>query len=313
MARQSLKVIPLGGLGEIGKNMALLEYGGDVIAIDCGLMFPSEEMLGVDLVIPDITYLEEGRRRLRAIFITHGHEDHTGALPYVLKRINVPVYCTPLTGGLISVKLKEARMLADCDIRTIMPGDVVQEGPFAVEPFTVAHSVPDSVGFAIRTPVGTVVHTGDFKLDHTPVMAQPTDLSRLAQLGDEGVLLLMADSTYSEIPGYTPSERVVGEALYNIMSTAPQRVIVATFASLISRVQQVIDAAHATGRRVFVTGRSMLDNVHMAVERGYLTVPDGIFVGVRELPSVPHRELAVITTGSQGEPTSALTRMANRD
>ncbi len=313
MARQSLRVIPLGGLGEIGKNMALLEYGGDVIAIDCGLMFPSEEMLGVDLVIPDITYLEEGRRRLRAIFITHGHEDHTGALPYVLKRINVPVYCTPLTGGLISVKLKEARMLADCEIRTIMPGDVVQEGPFAVEPFTVAHSVPDSVGFAIRTPVGTVVHTGDFKLDHTPVMAQPTDLSRLAQLGDEGVLLLMADSTYSEIPGYTPSERVVGEALYNIMSTAPQRVIVATFASLISRVQQVIDAAHATGRRVFVTGRSMLDNVHMAVERGYLTVPDGIFVGVRELPSVPHRELAVITTGSQGEPTSALTRMANRD
>ncbi len=313
MPRNVLRVIPLGGLGEIGKNMALLEYGDDVIAIDCGLMFPSEEMLGVDLVIPDITYLEGGRRRLRAIFITHGHEDHTGALPYVLKRINVPVYGTPLTGGLISVKLKEARMLGDCDIRTIMPGDVVQEGPFAVEPFTVAHSVPDSVGFAVRTPVGTVVHTGDFKLDHTPVMAQPTDLSRLAQLGDEGVLLLMADSTYSEIPGYTPSERVVGEALYNIMSTAPQRVIVATFASLISRVQQVIDAAHATGRRVFVTGRSMLDNVHMAVERGYLTVPDGIFVGVRELPSVPHRELAVITTGSQGEPTSALTRMANRD
>jgi ribonuclease J len=313
MARQFLRVIPLGGLGEIGKNMALFEYGDDVIAVDCGLMFPSEEMLGVDLVIPDITYLEEGRRRLRAIFITHGHEDHTGALPYILKRINVPVYCTPLTGGLISVKLKEARMLAGCDVRTIMPGDVIQEGPFAVEPFTVAHSVPDSVGFAIRTPVGTVVHTGDFKLDHTPVMAQPTDLSRLAQLGNEGVLLLMADSTYSEIPGYTPSERVVGEALYNIMSTAPQRVIVATFASLISRVQQVIDAAHATGRRVFVTGRSMLDNVQMAVERGYLTAPEGIFVGVRELPSVPHRELAVITTGSQGEPTSALTRMANRD
>lgn len=313
MARNVLRVIPLGGLGEIGKNMALLEYGDDVIAIDCGLMFPSEEMLGVDLVIPDITYLEGGRRRLRAIFITHGHEDHTGALPYVLRRISAPVYCTPLTEGLISVKLKEARMLAGCDIRTILPGDVIEEGPFTVEPFTVAHSVPDSVGFAIRTPVGTVVHTGDFKLDHTPVMAQPTDLSRLAQLGDEGVLLLMADSTYSEIPGYTPSERVVGEALYNIMSTAPQRVIVATFASLISRVQQVIDAAHATGRRVFVTGRSMLDNVHMAVERGYLTVPDGIFVGVRELPGVPHRELAVITTGSQGEPTSALTRMANRD
>ena len=313
MPKQSLRIIPLGGLGEIGKNMALLEYGGEVIAIDCGLMFPSEEMLGVDLVIPDITYLEEGRRRLRAIFITHGHEDHTGALPYVLKRMNVPVYCTPLTGGLISVKLKEARMLADCEVHTIMPGDAIEEGPFTVEPFTVAHSVPDSVGFAIRTPVGTVVHTGDFKLDHTPVMAQPTDLTRLAQLGDEGVLLLMADSTYAEIPGYTPSERVVGEALYNIMSTSPQRVIVATFASLISRVQQVIDAARATGRRVFVTGRSMLDNVHMAVERGYLTAAEGIFVSVRELPGVPHRELAVITTGSQGEPTSALTRMANRD
>ncbi len=313
MANEKLRIIPLGGLGEIGKNMALFEYGDDVIAVDCGLMFPGEEMLGVDLVIPDITYLTENGKRLRAIFITHGHEDHTGALPYVLRQVNAPVYCTPLTGGLITVKLKEAKMLAGSDIRTIMPGDVVEEGAFSVEAFTVAHSVPDSVGYAIRTPAGTVVHTGDFKLDHTPVMAQPTDLTRLAQLGEEGVAVLMADSTYAEIPGYTPSERVVGEALYNIMSTSPQRVIVATFASLISRVQQVIDAAHATGRRVFVTGRSMLDNVHMAVERGYLNAPDGIFVSVRELPNVPHDELAVVTTGSQGEPTSALTRMANRD
>ncbi len=313
MTNEKLRIIPLGGLGEIGKNMALFEYGDDVIAVDCGLMFPGEEMLGVDLVIPDITYLTDNGKRLRAIFITHGHEDHTGALPYILRQANAPVYCTPLTGGLITVKLKEAKMLAESDVRTIMPGDVIEEGVFSVEAFTVAHSVPDSVGFAIRTPAGTVVHTGDFKLDHTPVMAQPTDLTRLAQLGEEGVAVLMADSTYAEIPGYTPSERVVGEALFNIMSTSPQRVIVATFASLISRVQQVIDAAHATGRRVFVTGRSMLDNVHMAVERGYLNAPDGIFVSVRELPNVPHEELAVVTTGSQGEPTSALTRMANRD
>lgn len=313
MTDTALRVIPLGGLGEIGKNMMLFEYGDDVIAVDCGLMFPSEDMLGVDLVIPDVSYVIDNRKNLRAIFITHGHEDHTGALPYILRQINVPVYCTPLAHGLISVKLKEARLLQSTDLREINVGARVEEGPFVVEPFQVAHSIPDSVGYVIRTPLGNVVHTGDFKLDHTPVMGQATDLSRLAQVGDEGVLLLCADSTYAEVPGYTPSERLVGDSILNLMAKAEGRVIVTTFASLIARVQLVIDAAEATGRRVFVTGRSMIDNVNMAIERGYLRVPEGMLVSVRELPNVPHHELAIVTTGSQGEPTSALTRMANQD
>ncbi|MHB8376013.1 MAG: ribonuclease J [Dehalococcoidia bacterium] len=313
MATQPLRVIPLGGLGEIGKNMMLFEYGDDVIAVDCGLMFPSEDMLGVDLVIPDVSYIIENHKNLRAIFITHGHEDHTGALPYILKQINVPVYCTPLAHGLISVKLKEARLLQSSDLREFRVGDVAEEGPFTVEPFQVAHSIPDSVGYAIRTPVGTCIHTGDFKLDHTPVMGQSTDLARLARLGEEGVLLLLGDSTYAEIPGYTPSEQLVGESILRLMSQAEGRVIVTTFASLIARVQQVFDAAQRTERRVFITGRSMIDNVHMALERGYLRAPEGMLVSVRELPGVPHEKLAIITTGSQGEPTSALTRMANQD
>ena len=313
MTDTPLRIIPLGGLGEIGKNMMLFEYGNDVIAVDCGLMFPSEDMLGVDLVIPDVSYIIDNRKNLRAIFITHGHEDHTGALPYILRQINVPVYATPLAHGLITVKLKEARLLQSTDLREIRPGDSVEEGPFTVEPFQVAHSIPDSVGYAIRTPVGTCVHTGDFKLDHTPVMGQSTDLPRLAQLGDEGVLLLCADSTYAEVPGYTPSEQIVGESLFQLMAKADGRVIVTTFASLIARVQQVFDAAERTGRRVFITGRSMIDNVNMAIERGYLRAPEGMLVSVRELSNVPLDKLTIITTGSQGEPTSALTRMANQD
>jgi ribonuclease J len=313
MDRKRLRIIPLGGLGEIGKNMMLFEYGEDLIAVDAGLMFPEEDMLGVDLVIPDISYILQHPHGLKAFFITHGHEDHTGALPYILRRVTAPIYCTPLTADLIEVKLKEARLLDQADLRRVQPGDRIQVGSFEVEPFGVAHSVPDSVGLAIRTPVGTVVHTGDFKLDHTPVMGQPTDLARLAQLGSEGVLLLLSDSTYVEIAGYTPSEQVVGASLLNILASSPGRVIVATFASLISRVQQVIDAAHATDRRVFITGRGMLDNVNMAVKKGYLTVPDGILAGVGELRRLPYDQIAVISTGSQGEPTSALTRMANRD
>ncbi|HZP57512.1 MAG TPA: ribonuclease J [Dehalococcoidia bacterium] len=313
MSDDRLRVIPLGGLGEIGKNMMLFEYGDDVIAVDCGLMFPAEDMLGVDLVIPDVSYIIDNRKNLRAIFITHGHEDHTGALPYILRQLNVPVYCTPLAHGLISVKLKEARLLQTTDLREIRVGDSVEEGPFTVAPFQVAHSIPDSVGYAIRTPLGMCIHTGDFKLDHTPVMGQSTDLSRLAQLGDEGVLLLCGDSTYAEIPGYTPSETIVGESIFQLMAKARGRVIVTTFASLIARVQQVFDAAERTGRRVFITGRSMIDNVNMAIERGYLRAPEGMLVSVRELPNVPHEQLAIVTTGSQGEPTSALTRMANQD
>jgi ribonuclease J len=308
-----LRVIPLGGLGEIGKNMMLFEWDDDVIAVDCGLMFPAEDMLGVDLVIPDVSYILEGRKNLRAIFITHGHEDHTGALPYILRQVNVPVYATPLAHGLISVKLKEARLLQSTDLREIRPGERVEEGAFTVEPFQVAHSIPDSVGYIIGTPVGTCVHTGDFKLDHTPVMGQSTDLSRLAHAGDEGVLLMLGDSTYAEIPGYTPSEQIVGDSIFQIMAKADGRVIVTTFASLIARVQLVFDAAERCGRRVFITGRSMIDNVNMAIERGYLRAPEGMLVSVRELPNVPHEKLAIVTTGSQGEPTSALTRMANQD
>jgi ribonuclease J len=308
-----LRVIPLGGLGEIGKNMMLLEYGDDMIAIDAGLMFPEEEMLGIDLVIPDVSYIEAHRDKFKAIFLTHGHEDHIGGLPYILRKVLAPIYCTPLTHGLLSVKLKEHHLLPTTDLRTILAGETVQVGAFRVEAFQVAHSVPDSVGYAVHTPVGIVIHTGDFKLDHTPVMGQLTNLSRLAELGNEGVLLLLADSTYAEVPGYTPSERVVGDALTQIMTNAEGRVIVATFASLIARVQQVIDAADITGRKVFVTGRSMMDNVQMARERGYLDFPREMTLNVNDLKTTPSEDVVVITTGSQGEPTSALTRMANGD
>ncbi|MGH2609830.1 MAG: ribonuclease J, partial [Tepidiformaceae bacterium] len=313
MAKTPLRVIPLGGLGEIGRNMMLLEYGDDLIAVDVGLMFPEEEMLGVDLVIPDFTYLRENPGKLRAIFLTHGHEDHVGALPYLLREVSVPVYGARLTDGLIRVKLNEHKLLQKADLHVVTPGEVIKAGVFEVEFFTVAHSIPDACGLIIRTPQGLVVHTGDFKLDHTPVMDQHTDLIRLAQVGAEGCLLLMADSTYAEQEGYTPSEQLVGEALRNILVNSGGRVIIATFASLISRVQQVVDAAVFTGRKVFVTGRSMIDNVAMARQLGYLNAPDGVIVGVEEMRNTPPSRLVVITTGSQGEPTSALTRMANGD
>ena len=309
----TLRVIPLGGLGEIGKNMMLLECGDDMIAVDAGLMFPEEDMLGIDLVIPNVAYIEANREKFKAIFLTHGHEDHIGGLPYILRRVQAPIFCTPLTSGLLGVKLKEHHLTGTTELRQIMPGETVSVGCFRVEAFSVAHSVPDSVGYAIHTPVGIVIHTGDFKLDHTPVMGQLTDLSRLAELGKEGVLLLLADSTYVEVPGYTPSEQLVGESLTNILAAAPGRVIVATFASLIARVQQIIDAADITGRKVFVTGRSMMDNVQMARERGYLNFPREMSLSVNELKNMPAEDVVVITTGSQGEPTSALTRMANGD
>ena len=313
MARIPLRVIPLGGLGEIGRNMALFEYGDDIIVVDVGLMFPEQEMLGVDLVIPDFTYLRENVHKLRAVFLTHGHEDHVGALPYFQREFNAPIYSTRLTDGLIRVKLNEHRLLAKADLHVVKPGELVQAGCFEVEFFSVAHSIPDACGLIIRTPLGVLVHTGDFKLDHTPVMDQHTDMIRLGQVGAEGCLLLMADSTYAEIDGYTPSEQLVGESLRNILVNAKGRVIVATFASLISRVQQVIDAAVFTGRKVFVTGRSMIDNVAMARQLGYLDAPDGTIVGVDEMRNTAAGKLVVITTGSQGEPTSALTRMANGD
>jgi ribonuclease J len=314
-----LRVVPLGGLGEIGKNMMALEYANDLILVDAGLMFPDEEMLGVDLVIPDVSYVAERIQKLRGILITHGHEDHTGGLPYILPRLRLPngkmppIYCTRLTRGLIAVKLDEHRLLKQADLRIVRPGEQVKLGVFNAEFVHNTHSIPDSASLAIETPVGTVFHTGDFKFDHTPVMGDPPDLTRIAELGRRGVLLLFSDSTYADTTGYTPSERSVSETLDRIMADAPGRVIVATFASLISRVQQVIDAATKHDRRVFITGRSMLDNAKMAIEQGYLDAPNEVLASLDKMKKLPPERIAIITTGAQGEPTSALVRMANRD
>ncbi len=313
MVKRRLKIIPLGGLSEIGKNMMVMEYEDDIIIIDAGLMFPGADMLGIDIVIPDISYLLERREKIRGIIITHGHEDHIGALPYLLPQLNVPVYSTKLTNGLISVKLKERKALTGAELNVVPPGGSVTLGKFRVEFFPVCHSIPDSVGLIIYTPVGTIVHSGDFKLDYTPVDGKPTDLSRLAQLGAQGVLLLLSDSTYAELPGYTLSERVVGQTLDNVMANAPGRVIVTTFASLVSRIQQVIDSAAKHQRRVVVIGRSMSDTVKMALELGYLNAPEGILARLDEVKGMPRNKVVLVTTGSQGEPTSALVRMANRD
>ena len=305
-------MVPLGGLGEIGKNMLALEYGDDIIVIDAGVMFPKEDMPGVDLVIPDITYLLERRDKVRAILITHGHEDHTGALPFVLRQLQVPVYAPRLAHGLIEVKLREHRKLRDSQLHQATPGEPLQLGAFEVTFFRVCHSIPDAMGLAIRTPLGTIVHTGDFKIDHTPVDGLPTDFTTLGELAADGVLLLLSDSTYAEHAGYTPSEMVVTDVLDRIIGDAPGRVIVATFASLISRVQQVIDAAHRHNRFIAVLGRSMVDNVTMAQRMGYLKVPEGILHPWDEVRSFPPSEVVVVTTGTQGEPTSGLVRIANR-
>ncbi len=313
MSNPRLRIIPLGGVSEIGKNMMVMEYADDIIIIDAGLMFPSEEMLGIDLVIPDISYLLERQEKIKGIIITHGHEDHVGALPYLLPQLNTPVYSTKLTRGLISVKLKERKALTGAKLEVVSPKEQITLGKFKVEFFPVCHSIPDSVGLIIYTPVGTVVHSGDFKLDYTPVDGKPTELSRLAQLGAQGVLLFLSDSTYAELPGYTPSEKVVGETLDRVIANAPGRVLVTTFSSLISRIQQVIDSAAKHQRRVFIVGRNMNNTVRIALELGYLNAPDGILAHLDELHSLPHNKVIFITTGSQGEPTSALVRIANRD
>jgi len=313
MPAHKLRVIPLGGLGEIGKNMMALEYGNDIVVIDAGLMFPSEEMLGVDLLIPDISYLLARQKNLRGIVITHGHEDHIGALPYILPRISPPIYATKFARELILMELKQRGVKTDAKLNLVSPGSRITLGSFTIEFFSVCHSIPDCVGLIIHTPLGIVVHSGDFKIDYTPVISEATNFNQLASLGANGVLLLLSDSTYAELPGYTPSEMVVRDTLDRIVSEAKGRVIVTTFASLVSREQQVFDVAVKHGRRVFIVGRSMKEIVSMALKTGYLTAPPGLMCHLDELKTLPHNRVIVLSTGSQGEPTSALVRMANRD
>ena len=313
MPRHKLRVIPLGGLGEIGKNMMALEYGNDIIVIDAGLMFPGEDMPGVDLLFPDISYLLERQQNLRGVVITHGHEDHIGALSYMLSRLTLPVYSTRFTRELIAVDLKQRGVKASARLNVVTPGSKVALGSFTIEMFSVCHSIPDSVGLIIHTPQGVVVHSGDFKIDYTPVVGEPTNFSQLAALGGRDVLLLLSDSTYVELEGYTPSESVVRDTLDRIISEAKGRVIVTTFASLVSRIQQVLDVAVKRDRRVFITGRSMKEIVNMALKTGYLAAPAGVLCRLDELRDLPHHRVIVLSTGSQGEPTSALVRMANRD
>lgn len=311
MSKNRLRLIPLGGVGEIGKNMMLMEYGENIIVIDAGLMFPENYMLGIDIVIPDISYLLEHEDKVKGIVITHGHEDHIGGLPYVLPQVNVPIYATRLTKGLIEVKLKEHNLLKTASLHTIQPGDALDLGPFRIEFFRVCHSIPDGVGLAVETPVGLVVHSGDFKFDHSPVDGRLTDFAKLAELSGRGVLVLLSDSTNAETPGYTHSEQEIGETFDRIFSKAKGRIIVATFASNISRIQQVIETAERYSRRVGVVGRSMVNNVKMATELGYLNVSPDMLLTIDEINRLPPRKVVMVCTGSQGEPTSALVRMAS--
>lgn len=308
-----LQFIPLGGLGEIGKNMAALVHGHDIILIDSGLAFPEDDMPGIDIVLPDITFLLENKDRIRGIFLTHGHEDHIGALPYVLRQFSVPVYGARLTLGMVELKLAEHQLTLHPRSRRLTPGEAVKAGSFTVELFRVNHSIPDACGLIIKNPVGTVVHTGDFKFDHTPVDGQVADFHRLAEVGKEGVLLLLADSTNAERPGYTPSEKTVGKTFDRVIEQATGRVIVASFASQVHRIRQVVEAAVNHRRRVAVVGRSMENVVQKAIELGYLDFPPGTWMDVESLKSLPANEIVIVTTGSQGEPMSALTRMSTSD
>lgn len=309
-----VKIAFLGGLNEVGKNLTVIEYNDDIVIIDCGLAFPDESMPGVDLVIPDFTYLEKNADKVKAIFITHGHEDHIGGLSYLLKVVNAPVYSTKLTIGLVEYKLTEAKMSSKVKLNVIKPGDVIKAGGFSVEAIHVNHSIPDALAFAVRCKEGVIIHTGDFKIDSTPIDGGMMNLSRLGQLGNEGVLCLMSDSTNAERAGYTESERKVGESFENLFRKAGnRRLIVATFASNIHRVQQIINVAASLGRKVALSGRSLENVVAISQELGYLNVPDGIIIGIDAIKQYTDEELVIITTGSQGEPMSALTRMAMSD
>ncbi|ACD23536.1 ribonuclease J [Clostridium botulinum] len=308
--RAKVRIIPLGGINEIGKNITAIEYKEDIVVIDCGLKFPDDDMFGIDIVIPDVSYLIKNKDRVRGIFLTHGHEDHIGALPYVLKQLNVPVYGTKLTLGIVETKLKEHGLLSTTELVTIKPRDTIKLNNVSVEFIKTNHSIADSVAIAVHTPLGAVLHTGDFKIDYTPIDGEIMDFARFAELGKKGVLAMLADSTNVERPGYTMSEKTVGESFIRLFDNAKGRIIVATFASNIHRIQQIITAAQIYGKKIAVSGRSMENIVQVAIELGYLTIEKDVFVSVDQISKYPNEKIVIITTGSQGEPMSALARMA---
>lgn len=311
--KAKVKIIPLGGVNEIGKNLTAIEYKNDIVVIDCGLKFPDEDMFGIDLVIPDITYLIKNKEKVSGIFLTHGHEDHIGALPYVLKQLNVPVYGTKLTLGIVETKLKEHGLLSSTDLIRVKPRDVIRLNSVSVEFIKTNHSIADSVAIAVHTPLGVVLHTGDFKIDYTPIDGELMDFARFAELGKKGVLVMMADSTNVEKQGYTKSERIVGESLTRIFGKTKGRIIIATFASNIHRIQQIIDAATVYGRKVAVSGRSMENIINVAIELGYIEVAENTLVPIDAINKYNNDQIVIITTGSQGEPMSALSRMASAE
>lgn len=312
-SKNKLRIVPLGGIGEIGKNMFVIHYEKEIVILDAGLMFPEEEMLGVDMVIPDITYLLEHRDQVKAIILSHGHEDHIGALPYVLPKINAPIYGTKLTLGLVESKLEEHGLLEGASLNEIQAGDELKIGNYNLSFFATNHSIPDSVGMVVKTPLGSVVYTGDFKFDHTPVHGRITDFHALASLGKEGVLVALSDSTNAEIPGYTPSEREIGETLKDIFVSSEGRIITVTFASNVHRIQQIIDATENSGRKLVVDGLSMIKVVEIAQRLGYLSVPGDMVIDVDDVRDYPPEKVAILTTGTQGEPMSALTRLSNKN
>jgi ribonuclease J len=310
MSKNELKIIPLGGLGEVGRNMMVYEYDRQILVVDAGLMFPENDMLGIDYIIPDITYLVQNREKIKGIVITHGHEDHTGAIRHLMEEISAPIYATPLTRGLIEAKLARNGLSSKVNLITVKAGESVQIGVFKVDFFHVCHSIPDGVGLGIETPAGLIVHSGDYKFDHTPVDNWPSDYAKLAEFAERGVLALLADSTNSERPGWTPSERVVDAALDKVFREAPGRIIVASFASLISRIQQVANAAMRYNRKLALMGPSMVDNVKIARKLGYMEIPDELFVGIEEALGMKAHEVTIMCTGSQGEPTSILGKLS---
>jgi ribonuclease J len=310
MNHKKLRIIPLGGLGEVGKNMMLYEYDDRIIIVDSGIMFPENDMLGIDYIIPDFRYVVDNREKVEAIIITHGHEDHTGAIGHLLEEVNAPIYATPLTRGLLEVKLARRGLLNKAELITVQAGEMVELGPFQVEFFHVSHSIPDCVGLGITTPEGLIVHSGDYKFDHTPVDNWPTDFAKLAEFSNRGVLALMADSTNADKPGWTPSERVIDPAFDQVFRTAKGRIIIASFASLISRMQQVVNAAQRHNRQISFVGTSMIENVKMARKLGYLTIPEGMQINIDQALKLPHNEVVLMCTGTQGEPTSIMGRLS---